>query len=301
MVVAIVSDTTTAGATAEHLEACLAALEAQVNAPPFEIIVPHRVDVVGLERVRERFPTVRFLPVPDVRVATDRAGSREHHDALRARGLAVARGRLIALLEDVGRPDRNWCAAFHDRHREDWAGVGGAIENGVDRPLNWAVSYCDFGRYQNPVPDGPSSIASDANVCYKREALESSRPVWRDSFHETTVNGALLAAGRRLTLASEAVVRQHRVDLTFGAALRERFVWGRSYAATRAEMLSPGRRLVYTGLTPLLPVVLTLRMWGNLRRKGRGAGPFLRALPLIVVLTAAWSAGEAAGYITCRA
>ena len=41
-------------------------------------------------------------------------------------------------------------------HREYYAAIGGAIENGVDRPLNWAVYYSDFGRYQNPFQSGES-------------------------------------------------------------------------------------------------------------------------------------------------
>ncbi len=29
--------------------------------------------------------------------------------------------------------------------RTGYAAIGGAIENGINRPLNWAVYYCDFG------------------------------------------------------------------------------------------------------------------------------------------------------------
>ena len=73
--------------------------------------------------------------------------------------------------------------------------MGGAIENSIDRPLNWAVYFCDFLRYQTPLPDGESALASDANVSYKRTALQAIQPVWRDVFHETSVNAALRARG----------------------------------------------------------------------------------------------------------
>jgi hypothetical protein len=75
--------------------------------------------------------------------------------------------------------------------------VGGAIENGIGRPLNWAVYFCDFLPYQNPVPLGESAIASDACVSYKRAALESTRTIWQEIFHEWSGNGALRSRGER--------------------------------------------------------------------------------------------------------
>ena len=45
---------------------------------------------------------MRFLAVNDLRTYAGGGGSREHHDELRARGLAVARGAVVALIEDHG-------------------------------------------------------------------------------------------------------------------------------------------------------------------------------------------------------
>ena len=86
------------------------------------------------------------------------------------------------LLEDHARPDAHWAANVVAAHRQTHAAVGGAIENGIDRALNWAVYYCDFGKYQNPVPAGETPFASDANTTYKRAELESVRSVWGDAF-----------------------------------------------------------------------------------------------------------------------
>ena len=168
IVVGIVSDTTEAVPRADLLADCLEALGQQVDAPPHEIIVPHRAHVEGLEAVKVRFPDVRFLPAPDV---VAHPGGREHHDVLRARGLAEAKGDLVGLLEDHARPDPHWAASVVDAHRLEHAAVGGAIENGVNRALNWAVYYCDFGRYQNPLPAGETALASDANTTYNRADL----------------------------------------------------------------------------------------------------------------------------------
>lgn len=292
VVVVIVSDTT-ARPSASRLADCLEALERQEGAPPVEVIVPHLAEVDGLDAVRARFPSVRFLPVPDV---TARVGGREHHDVLRARGLAAARGDIVGLLEDHARPDRRWCANVAAAHRGPHAGIGGAIENGVDRLLNWAVYYCDFGKYQNPVPEGETAYSSDANTTYKRGALERVRSSWDASFREVVVNGALKAAGHTIALDRGMVVFQNRTGLSLRDAVHERFVWGRSYAATRRVLLPPGRRLAYAALSPVLPIVLFHRMARTALQRG-SFGTFAAAAPLIALLLVTWSAGEGVGYL----
>jgi hypothetical protein len=220
---------------------------------------------------------------------------------LRARGLALARGALVALLEDHARPDPRWCDAIVDAHASASAAIGGAIENDVDLPLNWAVWFCDFGRYQNPVPAGPSQFASDANTAYKRGALESVRAVWEASFNEVVVNGALMAAGATVALDPQMIVYQHRSDLELGEALRERYVWGRSYAMARSVHLGTAARFVHAAASPILPLVLMARIAGTAWSRRRHFRQFLRCAPLIALLTLCWSVGECAGYVAARA
>jgi hypothetical protein len=297
VVVVIVSDTTERRAHAGKLAACLDALANQVDAPPMEVIVPHGPDVDGLEGLPERWPRVRFLCVADLPARSCQGASREHHDVLRARGLAAAHGDVVGLLEDHGKPDEKWCANAAAAHRESFAAIGGAIENGVDQPLNWAVYYCDFGRYENPLPPGESSCASDANVTYKRAALDAIRATWEHSFREVVVNAALRSRGEKLALRPDIVVYQHRQGLRLGTALRERFVWGRSYAATRSASLRRSQRVIYTLLSPVLPGILLRRMAATAWRRAH-FGKFLRALPLTAMLVTAWSIGEGVGYLT---
>lgn len=292
IVVVIVSDTTERP-NARLLAECLEAVAQQVDAPPYEVIVPHLAQVDGLDAVRQRFPWVQFLPAPDVTV---HPGGREHHDVLRARGLMVARGEIVGLLEDHARPDPRWAAQVASAHKAPHAAVGGAIENGVDRPLNWAVYYCDFGKYQNPVPAGDAPYASDANVTYKRADLERIRSSWQEAFREIVVNGALRAAGRTIVLDPGVVAYQNRHGLSLGSALRERYSWGRSYAATRLAMLTLPRRLVFAALSPVLPAVLFLRMARTARERG-SFRTFLRAMPMTTLLLLTWSVGEGIGYL----
>jgi hypothetical protein len=297
VVVAIVSDTTKQRADASHLAGCLEALSCQSDPPSMEVIVPCSPDVDGIDALRARFPDVVFLPVADVHTAPE-GGSREHHDVLRARGMAAASGDVIALLEDHARPDPRWAAAIVAAHHAGYAAIGGAIENGIDRALNWAVYYCDFGRYQNPVPSGESLYASDANVSYKRAALEELRPLWQQTFREVVVNGQLISSGRKVALRPDIVVYQHRSDLRLADALRERYIWGRSYAMTRSELLTNARRLTYAALSPVLPGVMLYRLAVIAWSRRRHFRKFLSAAPAIAILLASWSLGEGVGYLS---
>jgi hypothetical protein len=300
VVVAIVSDTTGSPDT-DHLEPCLEALAQMPSGSSTEIVVPFYPAVKGIAALKVRYPHINFVEVTDLKTYTGRSGSREHHDELRARGLAVARGEVVALIEDHGIVTPDWSTRLLEAHAGASAAVGGAIENGMDRPLNWAVYFCDFLRYQNPLPEGETAIVSDANVAYKRIALESIRPIWQEIFHEASVTAALRSKGQQIVLAPAAVLHQHRQGLRVSSALRERFVWGRSYAATRARLARLSQRAFWAVFAPALPALMMARMTRMAWQKRRTMNAFLKAFPLTCALAVSWSCGEWVGYVTGRA
>jgi hypothetical protein len=141
---------------------------------------------------------------------------------------------------------------------------------------------------------------SDSNVCYRRDALNEIADKWRQQYQETIVHGELARRGHELRLTPEAVVWQGRSGLTWSEALRERTVWGRSYAGSRVAGTSLVRRLALAVLTPVLPFVLTLRYLRGARARGRhGSRTFAAAIP-VFLLSLWWSAGELTGYLTGR-
>ncbi len=296
----MVSDTTDSADTS-HLGPCLDALLAQTGAPSIEIIVPYHAGVQGISEVERRYGQVKFMKVTDLKTYSGLKNSREHHDELRAHGLAVAQGTLVALIEDCGIAAKDWVARMVEAHQQPMGGAGGAMENGVDEPLNWAVYYCDFLRYQQPLQAGDAWTISDANCCYKRAALEGIRSVWREVFHESSINDALRAKGDKVVIAPAAVVSQHRLGLTLGSALKERYVWGRSYAASRSKLATTGKRLFWGAFSPALPVLMLTRMTMMAWKKRRTWSAFVKALPLTAMLIVSWSWGEFIGYITGRA
>lgn len=285
----------------DDLERCLAALHDQTLALPLEILVPYDEPCAEVTELAGRFPDVRFLPAEGLDTREARAGaSREHHDTLRTIGLRAATGDVVALTEDHAHTAQTWCAemvAALDRH-PNAAAVGGAVDCDSPALLNWAVWFCDFGRYQNPLPEGRSEFVSDSNVAYRRQALARVEPAWRGDYHETAVHWAMVEAGFELCSTPRVIVWQARRGLEIRGALRERVVWARSFAGTRARMVGSPRRFVFAALSPLLPVVMTARLAQTAFTRGAYRGKFVAVLPLIVLLQLFWALGEFIGYVT---
>ncbi|MFQ5698654.1 MAG: hypothetical protein ACE5IL_10265 [Myxococcota bacterium] len=290
------------------LARCLRGLEAQRGVPALEVIVPWDRSVAGIEALERSFPGARFLALgspPTRRPVSSAAGQHELFDLRRAAGLAAASGDLIAIVEDRGVPRPDWARQMIDLHAEPrtppLAAVGGAVANGRRGALAWAVYLCDYDRYQPPFAAGPSPWLSDTNVCYTRRALEATRPLWRERYHETTVHWALARAGETLWLSPAPVCDQLRDDLQLVDLLRERFAWGRLYGVTRASEASRLERVGLALMTPLLPGLLWLRKL-RAQRAGRPTlARFVRLAPLVGLLLAAWTAGELAAYLGARA
>lgn len=277
---------------------CLQALEGQeVSAGArIERIVPADDTLGDLAELRSRFPDVRFLPV---------SGHRTYAE-LRARGVAAARAPVVAITEDHCLPQPDWCARILQAHTAPHAAVGGAVEKdtrpfrGAISSLSWAVYLADYSRYMRPLPAGPSEYLTDCNVSYKRSAIEPLRATWADELHETTVNWALRDRGESLWFDPSIVVWQHR-NLTLSAILADRYAFGRLFATTRVAAVPLIRRVAYAALAPALPAILVARAGRTVAARGKARLPFVRALPLLALLTGVWAWGELLGYVTGRA
>lgn len=284
----------------EQLGRCLAALAGQRGAPELEVLVPHDDTVGDLTGLHSRFPRFAFLPlgaVPTARPPDSPAGQHELFDRRRAAGLAAATGEIVAMLEDraVSHPD--WSGTLEDLHaRFPHPVIGGAIDWAGHGALSWAVYACDFGRYQSAGPAGPRDFLSSCNLSYKRPALEATRSLWRERYHETRVHDHLRADGAALWFAPGAVVVEARSGLRLGPLLSERFAWGRLYGAIRMGGASRGQRWLRGITAVLLPALLYLRIL--IRHAPRSPGRALSATPALLLLLAAWCLGEGAGYLT---
>jgi len=275
------------------LSQCLTALQPQADALGAEVIVPHDSTLEDEEALRRAFPAVRFEELPGIRTPAE----------LRSSGAAMSSGDVVAFLEGHCRPAPDWCRRVLESHAATHAAVGGPIEKGLpdgggnDTALNWSVYLADYSRYMLPLPEGATHALSDCNVSYKRSALDATREHWMTEFHENVVNGALRQSGATLWFNPAMKVFEQR-RLTMSAAMRDRFSFGRLFGSTRVPGVALPRRLAWSAAAIVMPPLLVARVVGNLQRRRRHRDQLLRCLPSLAMISAAWMAGEAVGYLT---
>jgi hypothetical protein len=284
----------------EQLRRCLVALAPQTGTPPVEVLIPYDDTVGDLAGLRGEFPGFRFLALgrlPTERSSESPAGQHELIDQRRAAALAAASGDIVAMLEDRGVPRPGWVGTLRDRHaRLSHPAIGGAIDWAGQGVLSWAVYACDFGRSRSAEPEGPREFLSSCNLSYKRPAVEATRSLWRERYHETRVHDRLRSEGGVLWFAPAAVVEQTRSGLRLLPLLAERFAWGRRYGATRVTRAPRSERSLRAITALVLPALLYLRIL--IRHAPGTPARFVMATPALLLLLAAWSLGEGAGYLT---
>ena len=284
----------------EQLRRCLAALARQTGAPALEVLIPYDDTVGDLAETRREFSGFTFMPLGPVRTersASSPAGQHELFDRRRAAALAAATGDLVGMLEDRGVPRPEWARTMRELHaRLPHEVIGGAVDWAGRGILSWSVYACDFTRYESVNPAGQRAFVTDVNLCYKRRALDATRPLWQERYHEPRVHDAVRREGGVLWFAPEAVVDEARSGLRISALLAERFAWGRLYAAIRVADAPASRRALLALATVLLPALLYLRIFR--RHARRTPARLLGATPALLLLLIAWSVGECAGYIT---
>ena len=286
-----------------YLHRCLDRLLPQTESRAIEVIVPYDSTANGIEELKIAFPQVVFSSMGVVKTdappGTQQA-AHEMFDRRTAAGLNVARGEILALLQDYGAPDPNWCEQVLEAHRLPYGVIGGAVEHEGKGVLNWAVYFLDFGRYQLPLPEGPTDYLTDVNVSYKREALESVRYLWTERYKEVTVNWALSKKGVVLWQRPQIVVWQDRGKLSFRHLVVERFSWGRLFGCIRTREISPLARFFYVALSPGIPLILIARTAKKVFSTGRNRSNFMLSFPQLAAMTFCWCLGEFMGYLTGR-
>src|SRR5262245_17943185 len=269
----------------EALRSCLESLTRQPRAE--EILVAEGSALDPSRTLARTFPGVRFLHLPDL-VTVPR---------LRWAAFEKSGGDIVAAVEARCVPAGDWCEALlaaHARH-PDVPAIGGPVE--IAQPassFDLGLYFAEYGLFAPPVEERAASKLSGANVSWKRSALLEARDLLDAGAWETLLHERWLSEGRRLFLCRAEVVFRNTMSPV--RALRQRFHYGRGYAADRvAKRLAI--RPFYAAATLLLPQLLTIRAARNTLRSSR-RGRFLRALPWLILLNISWSLGELAGYLT---
>jgi len=269
------------------LAQCVDALSAQAHPDEVEIIIARDASRSGdVERaeLNRRSPGLKWIDAPPGTTVP----------RLRGLGIAHANAELIALIEDDCVVADGWCRAAIATAGAD-AAVGGGVEPGDYRKaLDWAVYFCEYGRFMLPVPSGPDAPLTGNNVVYARRALAGLPESERMDFREAFVHAAWQRAGTP-TRASDTLVVRNINAWSLRHVTTVPFHHGRAYAAERFGTRTVPIRLGLAALALGLPLVKLVRITSGLLARRRLLGRLLIAFPWAMIFVGSWSAGEILG------
>jgi glycosyltransferase involved in cell wall biosynthesis len=266
---------------------CLEALTAQAGGIRYEVLVVDRCGEQTRGDIRRRFsqPEIHVIPVDIC----------ESIPKLRAIGMASAKGRLIAILEDHCNVPPGWFEAIERAHAAGYQAIGSGVENGsVERLIDWAVFFCEYSRFMPPVEKGVVSEIPGNCAVYDRVVLNRLSPELGEEVWESFLHQRLKEEGVAF-FCDPAMTVSHKKEFGFRYFMSQRYHYSRSFAAMRMKAAPISRRLTYACATPALPFLLFGRMAKTIWRKQRRRKEFLLATPIIATFLASWAWGEAVG------
>jgi hypothetical protein len=270
-----------AKASTDSLRACLSALEPQRAG--VEVVVCEAL--ASPPELRERFHWAAF---------TQKLGALVPE--LWTEGIDQASGDVVALTISQMVPASDWIEAIRDQHRRHDA-VGGAIDPGKGlRIADWAEYFCRYSRDMAPFPGHACVDLPGDNAAYKREWLDRVRSTFRDGFWEPDVHRELANEGASLWHAPEVVVRQGG-SAGWRAFASQRLRHGRAYGNQRGVRFGRARNAAGVAGAPLVPFLMTLRIFRQVYAKRRHRTRAVAALPLIFFFNVVWAAAEARGHL----
>ena len=267
---------------------CLRALSCQIEKNQAEIIV--------VDSSTDTTPKIIAAECPEVRLV--------HFEQplnvpqLRGKGIALAQGEIIAILDPYCLVDENWLSKLIQIHEQrPNLVIGGAVElfDAQNQDLfNWAIYINEYAEFMLPLESGETQILPGNNISYKREILFIDGKPPQGEFWKTFVSWELKKSGYGLWSAPSLIVKLNKT-IPFGTFLRSRFDHGRCFAGMRN--LSYTERLLRALTSPVLPFVFLWRRGGSFWLKGRNRHKLLLTLPLQLLSFGNWALGEFVGYL----
>ena len=215
----------------------------------------------------------------------------------RAAGVRQASAPVVGFVESHSYPAPGWADALIEAHRQPWAAVGPAVSNANPKTaISWASFLLDYGRWFEPAAAGEIDDLPGHNSSYKRQTLLDYGSELEAMLEaESMLHRDLRAQGYRLYLEPKAKIIHLNISL-LSSWIPERFHAGRRFAAARARLWSPLRRLLYAGGSPLIPLVRLPRILGDIRRSAKRRALLPKVLPALIVSLIVSAVGEMIGY-----
>ena len=272
---------------------CLQALARQSGQPGVEVIVADSSRDGTDTIVMDRFPDVRLLHFESALNVPE----------LRGKGIALTRGRIVAILDPYSIAAEDWAASTIAAHAKvPNLVIGGSVDKDPSSDgglLAWALYFNEYGMFMSPGARGPVSIVPGSNVSYKRSHLFDGQRARYEVFWKTFANSQAQADGSPLWLEPAIRVGLNK-PIPFGDFLRTRYFHGRCYAAMRVEGASWPIRCLRALSTPLVPFLLYARWTRVIWPKRQRRLSYLLTLPLQLALFSVWAFGELCGSLFGR-
>ena len=274
------------------LEKCLLALEKQKDNQNIEIIVIRnwQNQLEDYHEIQEKFPQIKSM------MPTDNC------DIPKMRQLAMleSQGNIIALIEDDCLVSENWCSAIVEAHNKyPEVAIGGAIEPSKSyNALDWGVYFCEYVRFMSPFAGEVQALPGN-NVSYKRAFIEEILQDNQEGFYEVLVHQNLLEQGKTLRAEPKIFVYNFN-SWNLSNLLRVPFNHGRGFAYVRSEQWPLSKRLIYIGVSVLLPFIFVSRIVVQVLKRKKSYFNLIQALPSIILFSSSWSLGELNCYLFGR-
>ena len=279
--------------TPKTLEMCLRSLAGQSAA---EVLVLDSSDEDPARFLSQRFPGVKFFHF----------GEALSIPRLRWKGFRESAGDVVANLESWIVPGPDWVEALRKAHQEQAAAaaVGGPV--GFDpgegaSAFQWGDFFYEYGRHMPPAGDGvpDNGVAEEltgANCSYKRAALEECDDLLRRGAWDSALHERFKEQGSWLWRAGSARA-DYRGEPKLSRVIRQRFHYGRWFAAERNRQLGFVERLARCLASPLVPWILLRRLWQSLDGKPGARRQLAKSFGWVMFFYSLWSLGEACGYL----
>lgn len=191
----------------------------------------------------------------------------------------------------------DWFDKMFKAHTSTYAAIGGAVENGATESIvDWSVFFCEYSHCMRPIPAGVVNDIPGNNASYKRWALNKCRDRLEEGVWENFLHATLKERGIEL-FSEPSIVLYHKKSFGVMEFLSQRYHYGRSFAAMRTAGAPLGKRLFYICFAPMLPALLLPRIARYVFTKRRFLKEFSLAMPLLMMYTVSWAAGEFCGYL----
>lgn len=215
-------------------------------------------------------------------------------------GVRHAKAPLVVIGEDHSFPRPEWAQALIERHREGWAAVGAALDNGnPGSAVSWASFIINFSGATG-VTSGPASYLASHQTSYKRDILLSLGDELPDLLGmEAILHERLAKMGQGLFLECKARSLHYNVEPWSKFFFEQRHA-PQLYSDLRCQNWPIWRRWFYSAAAPLIWVLRCRRTLRHVADNDieRKLLPWVYLAILVGLAVATW--GEVCGYLFGR-